>query len=94
MKYKIVKKTTKYFSADKINGQPDIKVTYSTWYIAKRKGRLFGFWHSLGNRTDYYGDLIVYCANTIEEMEKYIQKWHEWKYDNTLECEIVKEITI
>lgn len=97
MKYKIVKKESKTLHHDNvlIDGvhKDVITVNHSIWYIAKRKGRIFGFWHKIGHECDYEGDLIAYSTKTVEDMEDYIRKWHEVKYFNK-PIEIIKEISI
>ena len=48
MKYRIVKHQSKTISNkydDKLEKQVT-KVNTNTWYIASRKGRIFGFWHA------------------------------------------------
>ena len=94
MKYKIVKKQSKSLRVIKGPGIANqIEVSTRTWYEGKRKGKIFGFWHAIGHEACFDGDLIPYSAESVEEMEDYIKKFHEVKYSK-LPIEIIKEINI
>lgn len=94
MKYRIKKKVVKALEEKNINGKKKIIIKKSEWYEASRKGRLFGFWHAIGHESDFDGDLWRYTANTVEEMEDYIRKWHEVEYGNNYKYEIIKNIEL
>ena len=89
MKYSIKKINTK--SLEEVNNKIEIKK--STYYVASRKGKIFGFWHAIGHKYDWYGDLERHFTKTLEEMEDYIYKYHEVNYSKE-PCEIIKEIKI
>ena len=94
MKYKIIKRTSK--TLQKIHEPEDkhhFEVEYSEWYEAKRKGRIFGFWHTVGHEAYFDGETITHTEKTIEAMEDYIRKWHEVEYFNK-PIEIIKDIDL
>ena len=93
MKYKIIKKTSK--SLQKVY-DPDgqhIEVHKSEWYQAKRKGKIFGFWHDVGHERYFDGGLIARTEKTVEAMEDYVRKWHEVNYYKE-KIEIIKDIEL
>ena len=96
MKYMIVKKTIrKLVTMEKYSKNKHVDIETNVWYIAKRKGRIFGFWHSIGH--EYNIDDIfptTYAANTIEEIEDYIRKWHSIHYSKDKNIEIIRELNI
>ena len=94
MKYRIKKKVNKSLNETYVNGKKQIIVKKSEWYEASRKGRLFGFWHAIGHESHFDGSLWRYHANTMEEMEDYIRKWHEVNYGDNDKCEIIKDIEL
>lgn len=96
MKYRIVKHQSKTISNQydsKLEKQVT-KVNTNIWYIASRKGRIFGFWHAIGHEYDFTGDLIRHSTKTIEEMEEYIKAYHEVNYGDGYKYEIIKEIDL
>jgi hypothetical protein len=94
MKYRIKKKIYKSLDETHVNGKRQIIVKKSEWYEASRKGRLFGFWHAIGHEGDFDGGIWRYKANTVEEMEDYIRKWHEVEYGDNYKYEIIKNIEL
>ena len=93
MKYKIIKKTAK--SLQKVY-DPDgqyFEVHKSEWYQAKRKGKIFGFWHTVGHEAYFDGELIPHIEYTVDAIEDYVRKWHEVKY-NKEKIEIIKDIEL
>jgi hypothetical protein len=96
MKYKIIKKNNSRLIFERgLNGNPDkTSVSKSEWYEARRKGRIFGFWHKVGHIADYDGQIIEHTAHTLEEIKDYVQKWHEVNYGNNYKCEIVEKIDL
>ena len=94
MKYKIVKKQSKSLRVIKGPGTANqIEVSTRTWYEGKRKGCIFGFWHAIGHEAYFDGELIPYTANTVEEMEDYINKFHEVEFSK-YPMEIIKEVNL
>lgn len=91
MRYKIIKKISKKL-VERGNDK-HIEIEYSEWYEARRKGRIFGFWHKVGHEAYFDGELIAYTSKTIEDMEDYIRKYHEVEYSK-YPIEIIKEINI
>ena len=95
MKYKIIKKEFKSLSVSNLNSTQKVDIYTKTWYEAKRKGRIFGFWHTVGHECDWVdGTIYSHTANTLEEMENYIIKYHEVNYGDQYKCEIVKEFDL
>jgi len=94
MKYRIKKRVVKTLEEKIIDEKREIFIKKSEWYEASRKGRLFGFWHAIGHEYDYDGWLWRYTANTVEEMEDYIRKWHEVEYGDNYKYEIIKNIEL
>lgn len=81
MKYKIERfdESKIVITTDSI-GKKIISVKEKVWYQAARKGKILGFWHSIGHEwmsmgLDNY--IIPYKADTLEEIEDYIYKWHK-----------------
>lgn len=90
MKYKIIKKSSK--TLKKIyepENKHHFEVKYSEWYEAKRKGKIFGFWHTVGHEAYFNGELMPHSEKTVEAIEDYVRKWHEVRYSK-LPIEIVK----
>jgi len=100
MKYKIIKRQSKSLkvthsmdSGNKyIPESSSIKI--SQWYEAKRKGRIFGFWHKVGHESGYEGETISHTTNTLDEMKNYIKNWHEVNYGDKYKCEIVESFEL
>jgi len=95
MKYKIIKKHSKSLVEVQHNGdEPNTyNVKYSEWYEAKRKGKFFGFWHTVGHEYDYYGDVFPHTEKTLEGIEDYVRKWNEVEYFNE-PIEIIKDLEL
>ena len=92
MKYKIIKKSSKTFK-EIYKPTHHFEVEYSEWYEAKRKGRIFGFWYTVGHEAYFDGELMSHSEKTIEAMEDYLRKWHEVRYSK-FPIEIVKYIEL
>jgi hypothetical protein len=90
MKYKIIKKTLKTLIEK--GDDKHIEIQYFEWYEARRKGRIFGFWHKVGHKYNW-DELVEYTTKTIEEMEDYIRKYHEVKYSK-YPIKIIKEVNL
>ena len=97
MKYRIKKINTKSLEevthSDTSIIYKTIEIKKSTYYIASRKRRIFGFWHAIGHKYDWDGNLERHTTSTLEEMEDYIYKYHEVNYSKE-PCEIIKLINI
>lgn len=96
MKYKIIKKYNSSLCFERgLNDIPDkVSISKSSWYEARRKGRIFGFWHKVGHLCDFDGDIIGHTSQTLEEMKDYIQKWHEVHYGDKCKYEIIEKIDL
>lgn len=96
MIYKIIKKYNSSLCFERgLNGNTDkVNICKSSWYEARRKGRIFGFWHKVGHQCDFDGQIIEHTSDTLEEMKDYIQKWHEVKFGNNYKCEIIEKIEL
>jgi hypothetical protein len=100
MKYKIIKKQSKSLKViypHIINGKDipeSTSVKTSEWYEAKRKGKIFGFWHKVGHESGYEGERISHTTNTLDEMKNYIRNWHEVNYGDKYKCEIVEKMEL
>lgn len=98
MKYKIYKyinkELRKVSNGDKSQKQFDI-VT-KVLYYAKRKGRIFGFNHIVGQMDcDMSGTWMVpEFFNTIEECQDFIYKFHELHYGSKNKPEIVMTFNV
>ena len=73
------------------NHKKEVKIVKEEWYQASRKGSIFGFWHCLGHNSDYDGMIWAHRADTIEEIEDYIQKWHQVNCGDT-NYKIIKDL--
>lgn len=94
MIYRIRKHTRSYLrTIYDPNGKHHAKKITKTWYQASRKGRIFGFWHALGHEGYLDGGTIPYEADTLEDIENYIQAYHEVEYNDD-KIEIIKDIDI
>lgn len=95
MIYRIKKYTNDTLQSDWEKCRKIPKIIHEEWYQASRKGRIFGFWHALGHEYDWWdGDLITYRAETLEDIEKYIEMWHKCNYGNNVKYEIIKDIKL
>lgn len=88
MKYKICKTVVYYHTYS--NGiyelHEDIK------YFIQRKGRIFGFWHDVGEwTTDWNGDKFLFrdYFDSLESAESFLKCWHKETYNNK-SYEIIK----
>lgn len=101
MKYKIIKRQSKSL---KVANPCVIQGTYirettsvitNEWYEAKRKERIFGFWHNVGHEFDYWdGGTIQHTTKTLDEMKSYIKDWHEVHYGDKCKCEIIEKFEL
>ena len=102
MKYKIIKKQSKSLKVTHSGVFPDSEkympektsVKISEWYEAKRKGRIFGFWHKVGHECGYEDERISHTTNTLDEMKDYIKNWHEVNYGDKYKCEIIEKFEL
>ena len=101
MKYKIIKKHSKTLKvthpANLSNNEyiPESTIIERReWYEAKRKGRIFGFWHKVGHKCGYEGEVIQHTTHTLEEMKNYIRDWHEVHYGDKCKCEIIEMLKL
>lgn len=102
MKYKIIKRQSKSLKVtkpiDNLNGKyvpESTSVETREWYEAKRKGRIFGFWHKIGHECDWWdGSIFKHTTKTLEEMKNYVRDWHEVNYGNDCKCEIIESFEL
>ena len=81
MKYKIV---SKKFYSHKLNKEtklyePIIELKYGAY----RKGKIFGFWHDVGEwMTDSQGNSFCFTDwfDSIEQCKSFVQCWHDETY--------------
>ena len=92
MKYKIIKRSTKTLK-EVYKPEHKFEIEYSEWYEAKRKGKIFGFWHTVGHEAYFDGELMTHTEKTLEAIEDYVRKWHEVRYSK-YPIEIVKDIEL
>jgi len=93
MIYRIKKYTTDELKSEWENCTKKPKIIHKEWYQASRKGRIFGFWHTLGHEYSW-DDLVTYKADTLEDMEKYIEMYHKCNYGDSCKYEIIKDVKI
>lgn len=96
MKYKIYRKIHRELKVESCNGSRKTKLIEKVLYFAERKGRIFGFWHDVGQEVCGYeiGDFITpEYFETVEECEDFVKKFHIYHYGNT-KIEIYKELDI
>jgi hypothetical protein len=98
MKYKICR--TIHRELKIVSNKDNSRITElkeKTLYFAKRKGKIFGFWHDVGEETcDYNGGTFIsteYFSNP-EDCEEYVKKFHVYHYGNKEKIEIYKEFDI
>ena len=100
MKYKIIKKHLKTLKVTHPGQFPNsgkfmpekTLIERSEWYEAKRKGRIFGFWHDVGHEYDCWDcGTIQHTTKTLDEMKNYIKDWHEVHYGDKCKCEIYEQ---
>lgn len=103
MKYKIIKKYLKTLKVTRPGKFPDSEkympektsIERIEWYEARRKGRIFGFWHKVGHEClGWDGDLIAHTTKTLDEMKNYIKDWHEVHYGDKCKCEIIEKFEL
>jgi len=100
MKYKIIKKYSKKLKVthplytQKTHIPESTSIEKNEWYEAKRKGRIFGFWHKVGHEYDFDGMVYQHTTHTLEEMRNYIRDWHEVNYGDKCKCEIIEKIEL
>jgi hypothetical protein len=84
--YKIVKEDKIIFHTSYSHGSYSTKssIEVKTLYKAKRKGKIFGFWHTIGN--EYDGDIIggpiPFTSENKEDVRNYIENYHLYYYNN------------
>ena len=80
--YRIIRKTKKHISVYPRGGRQISEVRENIWYVAKARF-LWVFWFSIGHVIEDYllfEDTIEHTASTRQEMEEYLQAWHEVHY--------------
>lgn len=79
--YRIICKTEKYISVYPRGGRQISEVKEKIWYVAKARF-LWVFWYSIGHVIEdcFFEDIIEHTASTRQEMEEYLQAWHEVHY--------------
>ena len=77
--YRIIRKTEKYINI--ISGYRNkAEVREKIWYVAKQRF-LWIFWLKVGHESDdFFGFTVEYMTSTRQEMEEYLQAWHEVHY--------------
>lgn len=98
MKYKIYKYIDKELRkvSNGYKSKKQFNIITKVLYYAKRKGRIFGFNHIVG-QTDYdlYGTWMTpEYFNTIEECQDFIYKFHELHYGSKNKPEIVMAFNV
>lgn len=98
MKYKICRKEFKDLKV-KIcsNGKKTTELKRELKYFAKRKGRIFGFWHDCDEEScDYEGGtfIITEYFDTPQECEDFVKKFHEYHFGKDNQIEIINEIEL
>ena len=93
--YKIVKEDKIIFNTSYSHGSYSTKssIEVQTLYKAKRKGKIFGFWHYIGNEYDdsiWEVNVIPFSSENKEDVIKYIENYHLYYYDN-LDYKIIDE---
>ena len=98
MKYKICRKTHKTLKLkDCSNGSRKTELTEKVLFFAKRKGRIFGFWHDVGTELcDYEGGTFISIEyfESPDDCEDYVRKYHKYHYCDKHKLEIFKELDI
>ena len=83
--YRIIKRTNKKLIVNR--DKTDVEISH--WYIAKRKGRIFGFWHVVGHEADWWsGDIYSHTTDTLKSMEEYLASYNE-VYNNDKPYKII-----
>ena len=84
--YKIVKEQVRILHTSYSHGSysKDSHIEIITQYKAKRKGKIFGFWHTIGNEydDDMIGEPIPFTSENKEDVKKYIENYHLYNYNN------------
>ncbi len=98
MKYKICRTIHRTLKLkDCSNGSRKTELTEKVLFFAKRKGRIFGFWHDVGEEVCGYeiDNFIVpeYFTNP-DDCEEYVRKYHKYHYGDKHKLEIFKELDI
>lgn len=90
--YKIVKEDVRTFHTSYSHGSysTDSFILVKTVYKAKRKGKIFGFWHYIGNEYDDFSIRpIPFSSEDKNDVIKYIENYHLYNYNN-LKYRIIK----
>ena len=84
--YKIVKEQNRILKTSYSRGSCSKKssVEVETLYKAKRKGKIFGFWHTIGNEydDDMMGGPIPFTSENKKDVRNYIENYHLYYYNN------------
>ena len=84
--YKIVKEDKMIFNTSYSHGSYSTKssIVVQTLYKAKRKGKIFGFWHYIGNEYDSIleSHVIPFASENKEDVRNYIENYHLYYYND------------
>lgn len=82
--YKIVKEEERIFHTSYSHGSYSKKssIEVQTLYKAKRRGKIFRFWHYIGNEYDVIGVFIPFSSENKNDVIKYIENYHLYNYNN------------
>ena len=97
MKYLIKIKTNKYLKrVISDNGTKQFEIKEKTEYYAVRKGRIFGFNHSVIMWSyDMHGEIFREdYFDSLEECVDFAMKYHEVKYSKNSKPEILMKFTL
>ena len=95
--YKIVKEQNRILNTSYSHGSYSTKssIEVQTLYKAKRKGKIFGFWHYIGNEYEYDSicwevNVVPFTSKNKEDVRNYIKNYHLYYYNN-LDFKIIDE---
>lgn len=80
--YRIIRKTEKYLNIYPCGGRQITEVKEKIWYVAKERF-LWVFWFEIGHVKEdclLFEGIIEHKTSTRQEMEEYLQGWHEIHY--------------
>jgi len=98
MKYKICRREVRKLRilCGENNTRPT-ELTTQIQYYAKRKGKIFGFWHDVGEENyDYNGDTWITeeYFNNPDDCIDFVKKFHIYHYGHKNKCEIINTLTL